>query len=167
MTPIRVEKLRADHPVTSFECGQDDLNRFLARFALPNQNANASQTYVLVSDDGILGFYTLVVGSVFPTNAPERLSRGMARHPIPLMILARLAIDDRWQGKGLGTSLIKDAMKRTVSAAEIAGIRAMAVHAKDDRAAAFYRRFDFEPSPVDPLQLYLLLKDVRRAMGAG
>lgn len=165
MTPIRVEKLRSDHAVERFACGQDDLDRFRVRFALANQSANASQSYVLVSDDGVIGFYTLVVGSVAPANAPERLSKGMARYPIPLMILARMAVDRRWQGKGLGAALVKDAMKRTLSAADIAGIRAMAVHAKDDSARAFYEHFGFEPSPVDPLQLYLLLKDIRRVIG--
>lgn len=165
MTPIRIEKLRSDHAVEPFACGQDDLDRFLVRFALANQSANASQTYVLVSDDSIIGYYTLVVGSVAPATAPERIAKGMARHPLPLMILARLAVDQRWQGKGLGAALIKDAMQRTLNASDIAGIRALAVHAKDDSARAFYEHFGFEPSPVDPLQLYLLLKDIRRAIG--
>ncbi len=96
-------------------------------------------------------------------DAPERLGKGLARHPIPLMLLARLAVATAWHGKGLGAGLLKDAMLRTLQAADIAGIRALAVHAKDDEAQAFYERFDFIPSPTDPYHLFILLKDVRAA----
>ena len=158
---LRIEKLRREHDVEAFDCGQEPLNRFLARFALQNQQAEASQTYVALTADEVIGFYTLVVAEVECDEAPARLGKGLARHPIPLMLLARLAIAMTWQGKGLGAGLLKDAMLRTLQAAEIAGIRAMAVHAKDDAAKAFYERFDFIPSPSDPYQLFLLLKDVR------
>lgn len=90
--------------------------------------------------------------------------RGLARHPVPLILLARLAVDRRWQGQGIGKALLKDAMLRTAQAADIAGIRALAVHAKDDAAKAFYERFDFVPSRTDPMHLYVLLKDVRRLL---
>ena len=158
---LRIEKLRRDHDVEGFDCGQEPLNRFLARYALHNQQAEASQTYVAVADAEVVGFYTLVVAEVEFDDAPARLGKGLAKHPIPLMLLARLAIAMTWQGKGLGAGLLKDAMLRTLQAAEIAGIRAMAVHAKDDAAKAFYERFDFIPSPSDPYHLFLLLKDIR------
>ncbi|MGN6483347.1 MAG: GNAT family N-acetyltransferase, partial [Thermomicrobiales bacterium] len=135
------------------------------RFALTNQLANASTTYLALAGEEVVGFYTLVVGEAAYGDAPERLARGMARHPIPLMVLARLATEIRWQGQGIGKGLLKDAMLRTLQAADIAGIRALAVHAKDETARAFYEHFDFQPSPTDPLHLYLLLKDVRRAVG--
>jgi GNAT superfamily N-acetyltransferase len=86
----------------------------------------------------------------------------LARHPVPIMLLARLAVDRRWQGQGVGKALLKDAMQRTLQAAEIAGIRAFAVHAKDEEARSFYQKFDFIPSPTDPMHLFVLLKDVRR-----
>jgi predicted N-acetyltransferase YhbS len=147
--------------VDTFDCGREPLNRFLHRFALQNQQAGASQTYVALSEDLIVGYYTLVVGQVEYADAPQRLTKGMARHPVPIMLLARLAVAVTWQGKGLGAGLLKDAMLRTLQAAEIAGIRAFGVHAKDDEAKKFYERFDFEPSPTDSYHLFRLLKDVR------
>jgi predicted N-acetyltransferase YhbS len=102
-----------------------------------------------------------MVGQVEYDDAPQRLTKGLARHPVPIMLLARLAIATTWQGKGLGAGLLKDAMLRTLQAAEIAGIRAFAVHAKDDVAKAFYEHFDFDPSPSDPYHLFRLLKDIR------
>ncbi len=148
-----------------FDCGRDALNRFLTRYALQNQQAGASQTYVALASEELVGYYTLVVGQVEYGGAPERLKKGLARHPVPLMILARLAVAASWQGKGLGAGLLKDALLRTLQAAEIAGIRAFAVHAKDDTAKAFYEHFDFVPSPSDPYHLFLLLKDVRTMLG--
>lgn len=161
MSHFRIEKLTRRHAVENFDCGEEALNRFLVRFALPNQQANASQTYVGLSDDALIGFYTLVVGEVRYDDAPERLTKGLARHPVPIMLLARLAVDTRWQGKGVGAGLLRDAILRTLQAADIAGIRAFAVHAKDDQARAFYRHFGFVESPTDPLHLFALMKDLR------
>lgn len=158
-----IEKLRRDHPVDGFDCGQDDLNRFLVRFAWPNQQAGASQTYLALADDAVVGFHSLVVAQVAYEDAPDRLIKGLARHPVPIMLLARLAVSVAWQGRGLGAGLLKDAMRRTLQAADIAGVRAFAVHAKDDGARAFYRHFGFVPSPTDARHLFLLMKDVRRA----
>ena len=161
MTVFRVEKLTRRHAVDPFDCGEPALDRFLARFAFPNQQANASQTYVGLADDTVIGFYTLVVGEVAHAEAPERLVKGLARHPVPIMLLARLAVARDWQGKGIDAGLLRDAVLRTLQAADIAGIRALAVHAKDDAARAFYRRFDFVESPTDPLHLFALIKDLR------
>ncbi len=163
MTPARrIEKLRRDHPAEGFDCGREELNRYLLRYAWQNQQASASQTYVGVVGDAIVGFYTLAVGQVMREEAPERLSKGLAKHPIPIMLLARLAVDRRWQGQGVGKALLRDAIERTLQAAEIAGIRAFAVHAKDEEAKRFYEHFDFVASPTDPMHLFVLLKDVRR-----
>jgi GNAT superfamily N-acetyltransferase len=161
--PLQIEKLRADHTTDGFDCGSEPLNRFLVRFALINQQAGAAQTYVALSGTTIVGYHSLAVGEVAYDDAPERLTRGLARHPIPIMLLARLAVSKDWQGHGLGAGLLKDAMRRTLHAADIAGIRAFAVHAKDERARAFYAHFGFLTSPTDPLHLYLLMKDIRRA----
>ena len=161
MAPLRIEKLNRKHEVEAFDCGREALNRFLFRFALQNQQAGASQTYVALSDELIVGYYTLVVGQVEYDDAPQRLTKGLARYPVPIMLLARLAVAVPWQGKGLGAGLLKDAMLRTLQAAEIAGIRAFGVHAKDDEAKAFYERFDFESSPSDSYHMFRLLKDIR------
>jgi GNAT superfamily N-acetyltransferase len=161
VTPLHIEKLQRNHPVELFDCGREALNRFLIRYALQNQQAGASQTYVAVSESEITGYYTLVVGQVEYDDAPERLTKGLAKHPVPIMLLARLAVASNWQGKGLGAGLLKDAMMRTVQAADIAGIRAFAVHAKDDEAKAFYKRFDFLVSPSDPYHLFRFMKDIR------
>lgn len=158
----RVEKLRRDHPVEEFDCGREELNRYLSRYAWQNQQAGAAQTYVGIVGKVIVGYYALVVGQVTLQDAPERLKKGLAKHPVPIMLLARLAIDRRWQGQGVGKALLRDAMQRTLQAADIAGIRAFAVHAKDEEARRFYEHFDFIPSPTDPLHLFVLLKDVRR-----
>ncbi len=163
MTPLRIEKLQRSHTVDEFDCGREALNRFLTRYSLQNQQAGASQTYLALADDRVVGYYTLVVGQVEYAAAPERLSKGLARHPVPIMLLARLAISTSWQGKGLGAGLLKDAMQRTVRAADIAGIRTFAVHAKDDAAKAFYEHFGFIPLPSDPYHLFRLLKDIRAA----
>jgi GNAT superfamily N-acetyltransferase len=164
MTPLKIEKLQRSHKLDDFDCGQEALNRFLIRNALQNQQSEASQTYVALADDKVVGYYTLVVGEVAFESAHERLTKGLARHPVPIMLLARLAIVTAWQGKGLGSGLLKDAMHRTVQAADIAGIRAFAVHAKDDAAKSFYEHFGFEPLPSDPYHLFRLLKDLRKGL---
>jgi GNAT superfamily N-acetyltransferase len=156
---FRIEKLRREHRVEGFDCGKEPLNRFLIRFALQSQLSNSSQTYLAFSADEVVGFYTLAFGDVTYEYAPERLRKGVARHPIPLMVLARLA------GKRIGSGLLKDALARTLAASEIAGLRAFAVHAKDDEARAFYERFDFIASPSDPMHLFVLLKDIRALIG--
>ena len=162
--PRRAEKLRRDHQVDGFDCGDEQLNKYLLRYALQNQQAGASQTYVGVVGDAIVGFHTLAMGQVTYEDAPQRLTKGLARHPVPLVLLARLAVDRRWQNQGVGKALLKDAMLRTLQAADIAGVRSLAVHAKDDEARRFYEHFDFVSSPSDPMHLFVLLKDVRRIM---
>ncbi len=162
---LRIEKLRRDHRVEGFECGREPLNRFLVRFALAGQQAGAAQTYLAMAGDEVVGYYSLVVGEVAYDDAPGRLGKGLARHPIPIMLLARLAVAADWQGRGIGSGLLKDAMRRTLRAADIAGIRAFAVHAKDEAARSFYEHFGFLPSPTDPLHLYVLIKDLRRIVG--
>jgi GNAT superfamily N-acetyltransferase len=161
----QIEKLRPDHAVGDFDCGREELNRYLARYAWVNHQAGGGQTYVGLAGETVVGFHTLAVGQVLREEAPERLARGLARHPVPIMLLARLAVDRRWQGQGIGKALLKDAMLRTMQAADIAGIRALAVHAKDEAARAFYERFDFMASPTDAMHMFILLKDVRSAMG--
>jgi len=106
MTGVRIEKLTRQHDVDGFNCGQESLNRFLQRFAFSNQQADSSQTYVGVIDRAIVGYYTLVVSEVSYDDAPDRLKKGLARHPVPLMLLARLAVSKAWKGRGIGAGLL-------------------------------------------------------------
>lgn len=164
MNKRRIEKLNASHDLDSFDCSKPSLNKFLKVHALVNQKANSASTYVAYEGEQIIGYYTLAVGSVVYADAPERITKGLAKHPIPVMLLARLAVDKEIQSQGIGKGLLKDALLRTVQAADIAGIRALLVHAKDQEAKRWYQRFDFEESPTDPLHLFLLLKDIKKAL---
>jgi GNAT superfamily N-acetyltransferase len=161
-----IEKLSTSHELDDFDCGSDALDRYLKRYARANQAAGGAQTCVVCrGSKNVVGYYSLAVGAVEPVKAPSRISKGLARHAIPVMLLARLAIDRAEQGRGLGRALLKDALLRTHQAAEIAGIRALLVHAKDEVARAWYGNLDFEPSPTDPYHLFLLMKDLRALLG--
>ena len=160
MSELVLEKLQRRHAIETFDCGQDALNRYLINHAWANQQAKAAQTYIARSGEAVIGYYTLVVGEVAFENAADRLRKGLGRYPVPVMVLARLAIALDWQGKGIGAGLLRDAVLRTLAAADIAGIRAIIVHAKDERSRAFYERYGFAPSPTDPLHLFALLKDI-------
>ena len=160
-----IEKLRREHSLDSFDCGKDELNRFLKRQAWNNQQSHSAQTYVLVKDLSVLGYHSLAAGSVKHNDATERVKKGLARHPIPVILLARLAVDVSLQGRGVGPALLKDALLRAASAADTIGARALLVHAKDDNAKGFYEHFDFEPSPSDPYHLLLIMKDLLRIVG--
>lgn len=162
-----VRKLAGSDAVELFDCGQGALNQFLQRFAFTSQKANSAQTYVCCHAGAVVGFYSLAVGSVEPSVASARVVKGMAQRPVPVMILARLAVDSQHQGVGLGKALVKDALKRTAQAANIAGIRALLVHAKDESARDWYLQWEFESSMTDPLHLFLLLKDLRSMIGRG
>lgn len=158
-----IQKLDRSHAVESFDCGHEALNRYIARFALINQSSGSAQTYVAITVEKVIGYYSLAVGAVAHAEAPPRIVKGLAHHPVPVMLLARLAVDNAVKGKGLGADLLHDALARTLQAADIAGIRAVIVHAKDDNARRFYEHFDFDPSPTDAYHLYLLIKDLRKA----
>ena len=159
-----VRKLSAADAVDGFDCGQSALNQFLQRYALVSQKANSAQTYVCCYEGEVVGFYSLAVGSVDPESAPSRVMKGLARHPVPVMVLARLAVDQEHQRRGLGRALLKDALLRTVQAADIAGIRCLLVHAKDAAARQWYESWEFEQSPTDSYHLFLMLKDLKRLL---
>jgi len=164
-TSLLIEKLDRTHKVEHFTCGQPELDRFLTRHALQAQQAHSSQTYIAVGNDEVVGFYTIVAGEVAHAEAPERIVKGMPRHPIPLLVLARLAVHIRAQGQGMGSGLLLDALGRTLQVADVIGVRALAVHAKDDRAIAFYKHFGFMTAPTDPRHLFMIIKDIRLAAG--
>ena len=161
MTELRIVKLTREHRVEQFDCGSEALNNYLVRNALGNQLANAAQSYVCLGGEAVTGFMTLATGSIEHNAAPERLRKGLARHPVPVMVLARLAVDRNWQRRGIAVSLIKEAMLRTVQVSDIAGVRALIVHAKSDDVRTFYRQFGFSEGFPDPMELYVLTKDLK------
>jgi GNAT superfamily N-acetyltransferase len=163
----RPRKLTADDDLASFDCGQVDLNEWLHRHALTNQRSGMSTVFVTVdtSRGSIVGYYALATGGVENSTAPSRVVKGVPRHPIPVIILTRLAVDTSAQKKKLGRALLVDALRRVDAAADEIGVRALLIHAKDDQAREFYmHQAEFEPSPTDPLHLFLLMKDLRKAI---
>src|SRR5690349_13342858 len=152
--------LTKNYDRNSFDCGVPALNDYLKKYALQNQKKHAARTYVASRGTRIVGYYSLAYGSVSLEEAPQTVKSGLPRHPIPVILLARLAVDSTEQKRGLGPALLKDALLRTIQAAEIAGLRAMLVHAKDDAAKRFYQKFGFEPSPIDGYHLFLRLSDI-------
>ncbi len=161
-----IEKLRRDHSLDGFDCGKEELNSFLKRHALTNQASDSAQTYVLAEGLVVKGYYSLAAGTVSHEEATERVKKGLARHPVPVVLLARLAVDASMQGKKIGPALLKDALRRAVHAADTIGARAVLVHAKDDNAKGFYEHFTFESSPTDPYHLMLIMKVLRRIIAA-
>ena len=159
-----IDKLRREHDLSGFDCGNATLNDWLRKFAWTNQQADSAKTYVALDGDRAVGFYALTTGSVHRHESPQRIAKGLANHAIGVVLLARLAVDKSQQGKGLGKALLFDALSRIEEAADIVGVRAVLVHAIDDAARRFYLHFEFEESPVDPYQLLLLLKDLRKAI---
>ena len=161
---FEIEKLRREHDLSLFHCGNPALTNWLRKFAWTNQQADSAKTYVAVAEDRVVGYYALTTGSVHKHESPERIVKGLANHPVGVILLARLAVDHTQQGKGLGKVLLFDALMRAEKAADIIGVRAVLVHAIDDAARRFYEYFNFDASPIDPFQLMLLLKDLRKAL---
>lgn len=152
--------LTEHHQVTGFNCGHDSLNDWLTKRALKNQDSGANRTFVICSQNNVIGYYALASGSVERIDAPGTISRNMPE-PIPVAVLARLAIDKKHQGQGLGVALLKDAMQRTAFIANDVGIRAILVHALDDEAKEFYLRYGFVESLTDSLTLFLSCKQLQ------
>jgi GNAT superfamily N-acetyltransferase len=162
-----VEPLSRVHDVSRFDCGRHaSLNLWLQKYALQNQANDSARTYVVHRAHVAVGYYTISAGSVARERATARAAHGLANHPVPVSLLARLAVDKNEQGNGLGSALLKDALVRIEGAGDVLGIRAVLVHAIDDQARVFYERFDFERCPGDPLHLMLLMKDLRRMQGS-
>ena len=158
----QVEPLARSHDLRDFDCGaHTSLSERLKRFAWVNQQNETSRTYVVHRAGHVVAYYSIAAGSVRRDDVPARVAKGLAHHPVPVILLARLAVDEAEQGAGLGKAMLKDALIRIAAAADIVGARAVLVHAIDAEAAAFYRHFGFEPSPTNDLHLMLLMKDLR------
>lgn len=158
--------LTKSHEIAGFDCGVLPLNDFLAKYALQNQASGGARTYVLTRGGRVIGYYSLAPASVVPDDAPARVIKGQGRYPVPVILMARFAIDTAEQGKGLGRALFRDALRRALSGAEAIGGRAFLVHAKDEAACAFYLQLGIEQSPTNPLHLFLLFKDIRQSLEA-
>jgi len=157
------EPLGLQHRLEGFDCGKPALNDWLLRHARQAQGSGSAKTFVVAEDDGrVVGYFSLTVGQVDTLEAPDRIRKGMGQYPVPVVILARLAVSQQDQGRGIGFGLLQDAIRRTMLIAAQAGIRAMLTHPIDEEATRFYIRFGFIASPLREQQLLLLLKDARR-----
>ena len=156
------EPLGPQHRLEGFDCGKPTLNDWLLRHARQAQGSGSAKTFVVVDDDRVAGYFSLTVGQIDTLDAPERIRKGMGQYPLPVVILARLAVSTTDQGRGIGVGLLQEAIRRTMLIAEHAGIRAMLTHPIDEDATRFYTRFGFIASPLREQQLLLLLKDARR-----
>lgn len=162
MAYSRPEPLRGKHDLGSFSCGEESLDSWLHRYSRHAEAAGSARVFVTTDGTHVIGYYALAVGQVEAKDGTARLAKGQPRgKPVPVVILARLAVDRRHQEKGVGRSLLQDALSRSFEAAQAVGIRALLVHAYEE-ARELYLRFGFEPSPTDPLHLILLMKDVAR-----
>ena len=166
-----VQALDAAHRVEGFDCGSRAQSEWLARHALQAHRSGSSRVYVVCSREEadatrVVGYYALAAGSVSPAQAPSRLLRGAGQYQQPVVILTRLGVSVDVQGVGLGRALVVDALRRVAVAGEVVGVRAVLIHCESESARAFYRRLaQFEDSSTDPLHLFLLKKDLRRALG--
>lgn len=151
--------LQPDHLLDEFDCGDETLNWWITNKAIHNQAAGASRTWVVALDQRVVAFYASSTAVVLRAEATKRAARNQP-DPLPAVLLGRLAVDGKHQGRGLGAALLKHFVLKSVEIAQITGVRVLLVHAKDPAAAAFFRRHGFESSPVDDLTMMLLLKDI-------
>lgn len=158
------EKLNAAHRLESFNSGNTQLDTWLKHRALKNEAGGASRIYVLCAEGTVIGYYCLANGAVAQTIASSRIRRNMP-NPIPVMIIGRLAVDSHWQGRGIGKALLRDAILRTLQAADIAGIRAIVVQAISQDAKQFYEQWGFVASPIEPMILMITVKDAKASLG--
>jgi len=155
------EPLTASHRLDDFECGEAVLDYWLKRRALANQSSGASRTFVVANQDGRnCGYYAMAAGAVAHQLATSGVRRNMP-DPVPVMVLARLAVDRRTQGQHVGASLLQDAVNRAVAISRDAGVRALLVHALHEQAKRFYEHYGFQPSPAHPMTLMLRLSGVK------
>lgn len=164
MPPSPPQALGANHVLEDFDCGKPGLNDWLLRHARQAQASGSAKTFVVTDGHRLAGYYSLAVGQIDTLEAPDRVRKGMGGYPIPVVILARLAVAMQDNGRGIGIGMLQDAIRRTVAISEQAGVRALLTHPIDVDAERFYLRFGFEASPAQEKQLLLLLKDARRLL---
>lgn len=157
------EPINSDHSTANFDCGIPSLDQWIRRQALKNEASGASRTFVVCNKNEVVGYYALASGSVLRQQTPGKIKRKMPE-PIPVLILGRLAVDRKWQGSGLGSGLLRDALLRTYNVSRQVGVRALLVHALSEDAKNFYLRHGFMQSPIEPMTLMLNLRDVQQAL---
>jgi GNAT superfamily N-acetyltransferase len=170
VTSGQVESISSEHITDEFDCGSEAQTTWLRKHALQAHRTDTSKVRVVtrVGDKRVAGYYALAAGSVALEDAPPRVAKGMPRYPVPVVILTRLGVDRKEQGRGVGRALFRDALLRVASAAEEIAARAVLIHCEGETAKAFYLRFgEFEESPTDPLHLFLLLSDLRKSSTGG
>ncbi|HEY7031551.1 MAG TPA: GNAT family N-acetyltransferase [Thermomicrobiales bacterium] len=155
--------LSASHDVEPFACGEPSLDAWLKRHARKNEASGASRTYVVCIGTVIVGYYCLAAGAIDRDQAPKPMQRNMP-DPIPVMVLGRLAVDRNHQDKGIGSALLRDAVLRVLQVADIAGVKAILVHAISEEARAYYLARGFLESPIQPMTLCLVLDTARQAL---
>ena len=161
----RPHTIHATHQTETFDCGKAPLNEFLRRYALASTQSGNSRTFVVAAaDHQVVGYYSLAATSVVHEAAPSRVKQGQPRHPIPAILMARFAVDLRFQGQGLGRDLFRDALLRSLNITEELGARAFIVDAKDEDALRYYQKFSMMSDPQDPYRLYLLFKDIKKIL---
>lgn len=156
------QSLQKIHVVSDFNCDKASLNDWLKRYSLQAQQSGSAKTFVICLQQTVVAYVSLTLGQIDTFDAPDRVRQGMGQYPIPMIILARLAVDRQYRGLGLGTGLLKEAIKKALIIAEHAGVRALITHPLDEEAKTFYLRFGFVPSPTSQDLLILLLKDAKR-----
>ena len=161
---LRPQRLNASHDLSGFDCGEDSLNLWLVNHARQADTSGSARTFVVLESEtsSVVGYFSLTVGQIDVVDAPARVAAGMGRFPIPVVLVARLAVDTKWQSKGLGRSMLREAVLKTLALSENVGVRAMLVHPLNEEAEAFYMKYGFVKSPVREKQLLLLLKDARK-----
>ena len=158
------EPIQKSHRTEDFDCTDEDLNRYLKQFAVSNHASVAAATFVVVQENRVLAYYSLAATSIAYEDAPARAKAGLPKHPVPAVILARLAVDQTLQGQKLGSMLIKHAMRRTLEVSEEIGVRMLVIDAKNERVAALYERIGFARFEHAPLKLYMLRKDLAKQL---
>jgi predicted N-acetyltransferase YhbS len=163
----RPTRLTSSHELEQFDCTEESMNEWLRRYAFTSDRAGMCSVFVTTApgDPRVIGYYALSTAGVTTQEAPERLSKGVGRYDIPVILLARLAVDRTVQGQHLGKALLRDSLLRVLNVSQEVGVRAVLIHCLNESAKAFYMSFaEFEPSPTDPLHLLLLLKDLKKAL---
>ncbi len=158
------QPLNNAHQLSEFDFGKVSLTDWLIKHARQAQSSGSAKTFVVVDEQKAVAYFSLTLGQIDTFDAPERVRQGMGQHPIPVVLLARLAVDYRFSGLGVGTGMLKDAIRRAFLIAEQAGVRAIITHPLDEQANSFYLRFGFLPSPAGHNLLILLLKDAKKFM---
>jgi ribosomal protein S18 acetylase RimI-like enzyme len=161
---VLLERLDAHHDVSIFDSGNEVLDGWLRRHAIAAQRMDSARAFVATRNGRVIGYFSLTMGSMLRAEAPVKLVRAMPAYPVGMVLLARLAVDQSQQGRGVGAMLLAEALRKAIAAGEVAAARLIVVDAVDEDAAAFYQRYGFVRTPENPLRLYRRMKDVRASL---